>query len=147
MHARLLKAPSAKPPPPPWQTLAKKLQEQGRGSKYIQRLKNRVGPGAFSQVDELEKEMQQEIANALGRTEDKLLARMLQLEVAQVELEEAEKKRDTAARAQAVDAFNTARKAALSAKREMTIHRQACGFRRGNFQAMDEHYPIPPKME
>ena len=145
MHMRLLKAPSAKPAPPPWQTLAKKLQEQGRGSKYIQRLKNRVGPNAFSQIDELEKEMQQEIANALGRTEDKLLARMLQLEVAQVELEEAEKRRDATVRAQAISAFNAARTEALIAKREMTIHRQACGFTRGNFQAMDEHYPIPPK--
>ena len=46
---------------------------------------------------------------------------------------------------QAIRAFNAARTEALIAKREMTIHRQACGFTRGNFQAMDEHYPIPPK--
>ena len=38
------------------------------------------------------------------------------------------------------------RDAAIAARRDMAIHRQACGFRVGNHRAMEDFYPIPARL-
>ena len=142
-----LKAPALAPPAAAWQDLSAKLKSNGIDSKYAARLEARVvSAGCFS-VEELEAEMMQEVASALSRTEDKLLIRLVRVESAQLDVAEAAKGGSSAARAAAVAAFAAARGAAVDARREMTIHRQACGFRSGNYHTVEQTYPIPTLAE
>ena len=135
------------PPVPPWQSMARKLRDAGENSKYLMRLSSRTQPEMFNSVEELEKEMQAEMASALTRTEDKLLARLMQLETIMIDVENARKARDTAALSAHVDKYNAVRDAAIAARRDMTIQRQACGFRSGNYSAMEDFYPIPGRLD
>ena len=127
--------------------MARKLRDAGENSKYLMRLSSRTQPEMFNSVEELEKEMQAEMASALTRTEDKLLARLMQLETIMIDVESARRARETAALADHVELYNAVREAAMAARRDMTIQRQACGFRSGNYRAMEDFYPIPGRLD
>eukprot|EP00658_Telonema_sp_P-2_P007200 TRINITY_DN12681_c0_g1_i1.p1 TRINITY_DN12681_c0_g1~~TRINITY_DN12681_c0_g1_i1.p1 ORF type:complete len:270 (+),score=69.25 TRINITY_DN12681_c0_g1_i1:161-970(+) len=120
-----------------------KLQAEEYSSPLMDRICQRVS--IESQVEEQEQEVLQEIAGALRRTEGHLLMACLELEVAG-------HKADAAAAGgcskeelkEAVDHFNALIQPTLQRRYEMTVHRQSCGFRTGNYNLMEQLYPIPP---
>jgi len=88
--------------------------------------------------EELEREIMREIAAALGRSAEKVEAALARLEAGRCAIDAAT---DEDARQRAVDAFEDLRAAALRARHDLLIHREAVGFRRnGMLEAM---YPIP----
>lgn len=131
------------PPPPAWKKLAAELLEHGVESKYLARVSARVTPE--QQLETLENEIAQEMAGALGRTEDRL-----NLALAELELCEARYRRAHAAHASVaersalVSAYNAQRVVVQARLRELVIHREAVGFRRN--QIVYELFPIPPRL-
>jgi hypothetical protein len=122
----------------PWRSLVRDLTEAGHESPYLDRLRRRID--ASRTRESLEKEILREMAAALGRAEDKLNVALLRLELAGRSLEAA---RDPVDRGAAVDDFNARRDDAVRARWELTIHREAIGFRRNDI--LEQLYPIPPK--
>jgi hypothetical protein len=123
----------------PWTRLVRELKDTGYESPYLDRLRARVDPGeAFAR---LETEIVQEMAQALGRTEDKLNYALLRLELAGRALDAAT---DECERVACRRAFNAVRDEALEARRNLQIHREAIGIRRN--KVLEEVYPIPPKL-
>jgi hypothetical protein len=112
------------------------LKERGYESVYLDRLQQRLDVEAAHEV--LEQEIVAEMAAALGRSAAKVDLALLQLEVAGRELEAAE---DADERARLVVRFNVLRAAALRARHELAIHREAVGFRRNH--ELERLYPIP----
>jgi len=98
------------------------------------------------QLENLELEIVQEMAGALGRTEDRLNLALAELELHRARYERARREHAGATRlrelAQAHDAQRTVAQARF---RELMIHREAVGFRRN--QVLYELYPIPPKLD
>jgi hypothetical protein len=122
----------------PWTRLVRELKDAGYESPYLERLRARLDPReAFVQ---LEKEIVREMAEALGRTEDRLNYALLRLELAGREVDAA---RDEHERAERVRDFNALREQALEARQWLLIHREAVGIRRNKL--LFELYPIPPK--
>ena len=122
----------------PWTRLVRELKDSGYESPYLDRLRARLDPAeAFAR---LEAEIVQEMAQALGRTGERLDYALLRLELAARAIEQAP---DEAERAARTRAFNTLRAEALEARRNLLIHREAIGIRRN--KVLDELYPIPPK--
>ena len=132
------------PQPPAWKKLAAELTEHGVESKYLARVTARVTPE--QQLDNLELEIVQEMAGALGRTEERLNLALAELELHRARYDRAHAEQVSATRlrelAQAHDAQRTVAQARF---RELVIHREAVGFRRN--QLLDELYPIPPKLD
>ena len=64
----------------PWTRLVRELKDTGYESPYLDRLRARLDPAEA--VARLETEIVQEMAQALGRTEDKLNYALLRLELA-----------------------------------------------------------------
>lgn len=128
---------------PAHKKLAAELIEHGIESKYLERVSARVTPE--QQLDSLEAEIAQEMASALGRTEDRLNLALAELELHMARYEQAKAK---GAHASQLDelraAFNAQRAVAQERLRELAIHREAVGFRRN--QILNELYPIPPKL-
>jgi len=122
----------------PWRTLVRELKDSGYESPYLDRLRARLDPAEA--VSRLEAEIVQEMAQALGRTEDKLNYALLRVELAGRALDAAP---DDAARLDLVAAFNARRAEAIDARRNLAIHREAIGIRRN--RVLEEIYPIPPK--
>jgi hypothetical protein len=122
---------------PAWKKLASELQQQGIESRYIARIAARVTPE--EKLENLQTEIMQEIAGALGRTEDRL-----NLALAELELLGARHARtaDTAARRELARAYNAQREVARARLQDLLIHREAAGFRRN--QMLAELFPIPP---
>ena len=81
-----------------------------------------------------------EMAQALGRTEDKLNYALLRLELAARAIDAAP---DELVRYDRVKEFNALRQEALDARRNLQIHREAIGIRRNRM--LDDLYPIPPR--
>jgi hypothetical protein len=123
---------------PPWKALVAELKERGHESPYLDRLRARLDVEQ-AQVS-LEREILQEIAAALGRTEAKLNYALLQLELAARDLDAAA---DDAERAARSARFETLRTEALRARHELLIHREAVGMRRNDL--LETLYPIPPR--
>lgn len=121
----------------PWTKLVRELKDTGYESPYLDRLRARLDPSEA--VARLEAEIVQEMAQALGRTGDRLNYALLRLELAARAIDEA----DEGARAERIRAFNALRVEALDARRNLLIHREAIGIRRNKL--LDELYPIPPK--
>jgi hypothetical protein len=120
----------------PWRTLIRELTDAGYESPYLDRLRQRLD---VAQAHEsLEREILHEMACALGRAEDKLNAALLRLELAANALRTAAPEQR---RAHAT-AFNACRRAALAARWELVIHREAIGLRRN--ELLERLYPIPP---
>ncbi|GAB4248874.1 hypothetical protein [Deferrisoma sp.] len=124
---------------PAWKRLVDQLTDEGYESPYLDRLRRRLG--VYQAQRELEKEILQEMAAALGRAEEKVLVALLELELLgrQVDRLEAEGAEDLA---EAVLRFNAKRREARQRLWELVIHREALGFR--NHRILDEFYPIPP---
>ncbi|HEY6879392.1 MAG TPA: hypothetical protein VI299_15300 [Polyangiales bacterium] len=120
---------------PPWKKLASELQEQGVESRYLARITARVTPE--ERLENLQAEIMQEIAGALGRSEDRV-----NLALAECELLAARHARAAGEPRRALArAFNAQREVAKARLRDLLIHREAAGFRRN--QLLNELYPIP----
>jgi hypothetical protein len=130
-------------PPPAYKKLAAELIEHGVESKYLARVTARVTPE--QQLETLEAEIVQEMAGALGRTEDRL-----NLALAELELHMARYRRALhdgvhgAKLSELVEVYNRQRAVAEERFRALLIQREAVGFRRN--QILNELYPIPPKL-
>jgi len=122
----------------PWTKLVRELKDTGYQSPYLDRLRARLDPAEA--IAQLETEIVQEMAQALGRTAARLDYALLRLELAAREIDAAT---DDLARTAHVRAFNALRVEALDARRNLLIHREAVGIRRNKL--LDELYPIPPK--
>ena len=122
----------------PWTRLVRELKDTGFESPYLDRLRARLDPAEA--MSRLETEIVQEMAQALGRTEDKLNYALLRLELAGREVDAAP---DEAERAARVRTFNARRAEALDARRNLVIHREAIGIRRN--KVLEDLYPVPPK--
>jgi len=122
--------------------MVSKLQEEGYTSPLMERISQKVDVG--SQVAEQEQELLQEIAQALKRTENKLLFACLELEVAGKRADLLASQKDPQLQ-DAVETHNKARERAVKRRHDLTVQRQACGFRTNSFTIMDELYPIPPR--
>jgi hypothetical protein len=124
--------------------LAAELVAQGVESAYMARVLARVEPE--QRIELLEQEIAQEVAQALGRTEDRL-----NLALAELELHHARHARAVleglpeSERLAHAAAHEAARKVAQSRLQALLIQREAIGFRRN--QLLYELYPIPPKLE
>lgn len=125
---------------PAWKKLVEDLRAQGHESPYLDRLRERLPKGGS--LEDLQREIVQEMASALGRSEDKVNVALLELEL----LGKAIDTLGTTAndeRAKAIAAFNRKREDAVRAVWELRVHREALGFRRN--EKLAELYPIPPK--
>ena len=122
----------------PWSRLVRELKDTGYESPYLDRLRARLDPAEA--VARLETEIVQEMAQALGRTEDKLNYALLRLELAARAIDAAP---DELVRYERVREFNTLRQEAIEARRNLQIHREAIGIRRNRM--LDDLYPIPPR--
>jgi hypothetical protein len=122
----------------PWSKLVRELKDAGYESPYLDRLRARLDPAEA--VARLETEIVQEMAQALGRTEDKLNYALLRLELAGQAIDGAP---DPLQRYERVREFNVLRDEAIEARRNLQIHREAIGFRRNRL--LDDLYPIPPR--
>lgn len=122
---------------PPWKALVAELKDRGHESPYLDRLRARMD--VEQAQSSLEREIIQEIAAALGRTEEKLNYALLRLELAAHELNAA----SDAERAAAGAHFDLMREEALRARHELLIHREAVGIRRNDL--LETLYPIPPR--
>ncbi|MET0285036.1 MAG: hypothetical protein ABW352_11215 [Polyangiales bacterium] len=116
----------------PWKKLAAELQEQGIESKYMARVQARVTPE--QRLENVEAEILQEIAGALGRSEDRVNMALAECEVLAA-------RHARAPSAELARAFNAQRAVAKARLRDLLIHREAAGFRRNKM--LDELYPIP----
>jgi hypothetical protein len=122
----------------PWKKLAAELVENGIESKYLARVQARVTPE--QRLESVEQEIVQEMAGALGRSEDRVNLALAELELLHVRHQRAAPHERGALAA----LFNAQRAVAQTRLRELLIHREAVGFRRN--QILNELYPIPPKL-
>ncbi len=122
----------------PWQALVRELRDQGIESPYLDRLRARHDVAAAQ--EQLEKELIKEMAEALGRAGEKVDVALLRLDLAGKALAAAN---DPHERARLATEFNALRTAALTARHELRIHREAVGIRRND--VLDREYPIPPR--
>jgi hypothetical protein len=124
---------------PAWKKLASDLQEHGVDSRYIARIEARVTPE--EQLDNLQREIVQEIAGALGRSEDRVNLALAELELLAARYRLA----SGSQRGELARAFNTQREVARARVRDLLIHREAAGFRRNAI--LSELYPIPAALK
>lgn len=126
---------------PAWKKLVEELKDSGHQSVYLDRLRERLNVSASQ--DDLKKEILREMASALGRAEDKVNVALLRLELLEARIEGLRTEERSGPELEAeVDAFNAQRKEALHSLWELTIHREALGFRRN--EILKEFYPVPP---
>lgn len=124
--------------------LAAELVAQGIESKYLARVMARVSPD--DQIETLQAELAREIAQALGRSEDKVNVALAELELHRARYERAVRENAPATERQGyAEAFNAQRIVAQAKLRDLLIHREAIGFRRN--QMLNDLYPIPPKLK
>ncbi len=120
------------------------LTDEGFESPYLDRLRKRLD--VYQAQRELEKEILQEMAAALGRAEDKVNLALLELELIGREIDRllgAEHGEPPADRVnERIVAYNRQRERARRFLWELTIHREALGLTR--HQILEEFYPIPP---
>lgn len=122
----------------PWKKLAAELVENGIESKYLARVQARVSPE--QRLEGVEQELVQEMAGALGRSEDRV-----NLALAELELLAARHRRAAPhERGRVAALFNAQRLVAQTKLRELLIHREAVGFRRNHM--LSELYPIPARL-
>jgi hypothetical protein len=124
--------------------LADGLIAEGIESKYLARVLERVSPE--QQLDNLRNEIAQEIAQALGRSEDRVNLALAELELLRARHERARAAGEPEHELQALVRAHDAQRAVAKARlHELLIHREAIGFRRN--QLLYELYPIPPRLE
>ena len=121
-----------------WKNLLESLTDSEWSSPYLDRLRSRIDIAQERQS--LEHELVQEIAQALGRAEDKINLALLQLEILDGKIED---ENDPNQHDALVQEFNRQRDVARRALRDLTIHREALGMYRN--KQLSEIYPIPPR--
>ena len=123
--------------------LAAELVAQGIESQYLSRVLARVD--SEGQLESIQAEIAREVAQALGRTEDRLNLALAELELLKARYDQAlQNGAPASAREACATAFNAQRVVAQQRLRDLLIHREACGFRRN--AVLNELYPIPPKL-
>ena len=134
---------AAKPPKqeqPAWKRLAQMIQDdQGAHSESVYAARLRAAHDPKDHVEKIEEEIMEEMAGALGRTADKANYKFLLLERqghALDKLLESKAAKEEVERA--ISSFNALRAEADDARRELMIHRQACGFKTGNHQLVQD---------
>jgi hypothetical protein len=126
-----------------WKKLAAELEEHGIESPHLARVMARVKPE--QQLANVEREIVQEIAGALGRTEERIDLALAELDLRLARFRRArERGVATPELGALVDAYNLQRKVAQARLRDLLIHREAAGFRRN--EILSELYPIPPAL-
>jgi hypothetical protein len=123
----------------PWQSLIRELRDSSHESPYLERLRARHDVAAAQ--EQLEKEIIREMAEALGRSGEKVDVALLRLELAAQDVAAAASDDE---RERAVTRFNALREDALRVRHELRIHREAVGIRRND--VLDATYPIPPRL-
>jgi len=106
---------------------------------HLDVVRARVDPSVAQ--EELEREIVREIAAALGRSAEKVERALGRLETGRRAVDAAP---DGEERARAIAAFEELRAAAISARHDLLIHREAVGIRRND--ALETLYPIPPSL-
>lgn len=124
---------------PSWKKLVDHLHATGHESPYLDRLRARIPVGGA--VADVQREILQEMASALGRAEDKVNIALLELEVQGKAIDALDVHDE--ARPRAIARFDALRERAMRALWELRVHREALGFRRN--ERLAELYPIPPK--
>jgi hypothetical protein len=124
-----------------WKRLVLDLTDEGFESPYLDRLRARLNVEQSHR--ELEKEILQEMAAALGRAEDKLNLALLRLQLIARELESLPPRGAGVDLRERVEGYNAQREVASRCLWELTIHREALGFRRN--EILERLYPIPPR--
>jgi len=119
-------------------SLLDSLTDSELSSPYLDRLRSRIDIAQERQS--LERELVQEIAQALGRAEDKINLALLQLDILDAEIEI---EKDASRCRALVEEYNRQREVARRALRDLTIHREALGMYRN--RQLAEIYPIPPR--
>lgn len=123
---------------PPWKNLVRELSRSGFDSPYLDRLKKRVDVELAT--EELEKEIVQEMASALGRAGDKVDYALLRLDLVSQGIDEAPNPQE---RRRKIARWNELREEAIEARYELRIHREAVGIRQN--AVLEALYPIPPR--
>lgn len=118
---------------PAWRSLVRQLVDEGHESPYLERLRERYDVRLPNET--IERELLREMSSALGRAEDKVDVKLLELELLGRRCDERGDRRSALA-------FNAKREEAKRAKRDLLIHRDALRFRRD--PGFDGRYPIPP---
>jgi len=121
-----------------WKNLLEMITDSELNSPYLDRLRSRIDIARERQS--LERELVQEIAQALGRAEDKVNLALLQLDILDVKIEDED---DQTRYNTLVEQFNRQREVARRALRDLTIQREALGMYRN--KQLAEIYPIPPR--
>jgi hypothetical protein len=121
----------------PWKSLVEQLKEPDPKNEYVARLAARVGAAAPGR--NLERELVEEMAYALRRSTEKLEHALRDLTLAETRIASAEGPE----RAECIAAYDRQRERALRARWELSIHREALGFRRP--REVESTYPIPPR--
>jgi hypothetical protein len=116
--------------------LARALKADGRAAPPLERLRERLGVAESQQA--LEREIAQEIAAALGRSGAKVELALARLAEAGSALDAAP---DELERRRCLERFETYRRAALAARHELLIHREAVGIRRHG--ELERQFAIP----
>lgn len=131
---------------PRWKKFVVDLKTSGYQSPYLDRLAGRLptlGARMLGGFGQLELEIAQEMASALGATEDKVNLALLELDVVGKELDEEARRAPGSAQHRAlVERYNTKREDALRRRQDLIIHREAVGFR--NNAMIPRYYPVPP---
>lgn len=116
----------------------RELSRSGFESPYLDRLKKKIDVELAT--EELEKEIVQEMASALGRAGDKVDYALLRLDLVAKAIDEAP---NPAERRKKIARWNELREEAIEARYELRIHREAVGIRRN--RVLEAMYPIPPR--
>jgi hypothetical protein len=128
----------------PFKKLASELIAHGVESQYLARVEARVT--REEQLENVQLEIAQEIANALGRSEDRVNLALAELDLCRARYERARAAGAPEAEVlPLIERYNAQRTVAQARLRDLLIHREAVGFRRN--QILNELYPIPPRLE
>jgi hypothetical protein len=116
------------------------LVREGIESPYLDRLQARVNP--VQSLEDVQREIYSEMAQALGRSEENLERELLELDVIAHRLRALGPDADGDARASLEAGFDAHRERALTRRWELEVHREALGF--NDHTALDKLHPIPP---
>ena len=132
---------------PAWKQLVQNLKERGFESQYLDRLYARLSPlatrgAAAHGLHALEREILEEMAHALCRAEDKVNLALLEVDLAAEALDEAHGGYDADALAALAAVYDDRRRAAMRARWEYMVHREALGMI--THEVLESLFPIPP---
>lgn len=130
---------------PAWKRIVESLKDRGYESKYLDRLYERLSSAAVNAVvsdgyETLQREIMEEMGFALRRAEDKLNFALLEVELASDELDE---NRVRVRERELLETYEKKRAAAMRARWEFMVHREAIGMIRHD--VLESLYPIPPR--